>query len=187
MRYGAVNINPRYREYVWDHIKGFFNNYQQVYGNKEPIFICVGTPTVPGDAIGPYIGSELQKFGYTVYGTEENPVNAKNIKSIRRRLWAKVFLNVPVIAIDASISAAPTGHVECKLGTGLAAGKGVGKDLGIIGNSCIKITTASDANGLFTITNEHVMGLAECVICAIHTEVTNRHIGNRYSLYEGRF
>lgn len=181
MRYGAVNINPAYRQYVLDHIKIFFDKYEKVYGDKEPIFVCVGTPRAPGDAIGPYVGTELKRLGYNVYGTEEDPVHAENIKALRRRLWAKVFLNVPVIAIDASISKCPIGYVDCNLGIGLAAGKGVGKDLGIIGNSCIKITTSKDAEGLYTITNEYVMGLAECVIGAIHSELTDRHIGNNYN------
>lgn len=180
MRYGAVKINPAYRQYVLDHIRIFFNKYYKMYGTREPVFICVGTPTVPGDAIGPYVGTELKRLGYTVYGTEDNPICACDIKPLRRRLWTKLFLNIPVIAIDASISCAPLGYVECTLGKGLAAGKGVGKNLGIIGTSCIKVTTASDPKGLNNITHEHVMGLAECVIEAIHSEITTKHIGNRH-------
>lgn len=178
MKYGNVNINPKYRDYVWDHVKLFFDKYQKIYGNKEPVFVCVGTPLVPGDAVGPYVGTELKKLGYNVYGTEEKPVHAENIKSIGRRIWVKDFLNFPIIAIDASISYAPTGYIDWGFETGLAAGKGVGKDLGIIGNSHIKVTTATDQKGLFTISNDKVSALAECLICAIHTEISNRNIGN---------
>ena len=58
-----------YTNYATSRLTDFLNYYKNRFGNKEPIFVCIGTPNVSGDSIGPYIGSFLHHAGYKVHVT----------------------------------------------------------------------------------------------------------------------
>lgn len=100
------------------------------------IIVCIGTPRVLGDSIGPLIG------------TYDEPVHALNIYE-KIKYIKKKYGNSHILAIDACIS---TG--EAKLynviiqNEGIKPGAGCGKDLPIIGDHCIKIITGKTANNL---------------------------------------
>lgn len=165
-------VNPEYLKYVQNKIHAFFCEYRKMYGRRKPVFVCIGDPDVMGDAIGPIIGRELQRLGFNVYGTIMNPVHATNINNTYRRLWLKHFLNSPIISIDASISTSPNGYIEYNVGKGLAPGAAFGKDLGVIGNSSIKISTATTKKELFTADICIVNIIAKCVIDSIAYELS---------------
>lgn len=170
-----VIINPDYKVYVHEKIFNFFNEYDFKYFGKQPIFVCIGTPTVSGDSVGPFIGDILSSFGYKVYGTSNKPVNAYTVNNTCRRLWIKDFLNSPIIALDASVSEAPIGHVECVVGEGIKPGSGVGKNLYYIGNSAIRITTANKPTDIYMENHNEICAMAECVAYSIHCEMIKRN------------
>lgn len=169
-----IVINPDYKVYVHEKIFNFFNEYDFKYSGKEPIFVCIGTPTVSGDAVGPFVGDILSSFGYKVYGTSKKPVNAYTVNNTCRRLWIKDFLNSPIIALDASISEAPIGHVECVIGEGIKPGSAFEKNLYSIGNSAIRITVSNQPQDLYTRNLNEIFAIAKCVAYSIHCEITKR-------------
>ena len=110
---------------------------------KAPLaFVCIGSPLVLGDCLGPVIGTILsQNQISSVYGTLESPVHALNLDNTYHTLYhqeEKPF----VIAIDAALgTAAQSGYITIKKGP-LFPGKGVGKKLPPIGD--IQITGVFD-------------------------------------------
>ena len=44
------------------------------------VFLCIGTPKIPGDCLGPFVGSllKMKTAAYAVFGTMEQPVHALN-------------------------------------------------------------------------------------------------------------
>lgn len=111
------------------------------YVKKENVvFVCIGSDRVTGDSIGPLIGSSLKELGYDVIGTLDEPVHALNM--VDRLKEVPKFKKV--IAIDASTSndLYELGSV-CVVNEGLAPGKGLGKDLGVIGEVSIKCVVSS--------------------------------------------
>lgn len=114
------------------------------------IVVCIGTPRVIGDSIGPLIGTNLKWLNtkIPIIGTYDEPVHALNIYE-KIKYIKKKYGNSHILAIDACIS---TG--EAKLynviiqDEGIKPGAGCGKDLPIIGNHCIKIITGKTANSL---------------------------------------
>lgn len=65
------------------------------------VFVCVGTPKIIGDSVGPKVGSFLTRLGYNVYGTEKEPITSINIaryENLIRNRHSDDF----VIGIDAA-------------------------------------------------------------------------------------
>ena len=60
-------------------------------GSKSVVFLCIGTDRSTGDSLGPLIGykiSGLRNRNVHVYGTLENPVHARNIDEVMKRVAA---------------------------------------------------------------------------------------------------
>ncbi len=120
-----------------DHI--FYSRLRQLTAkynkNHDPLaFICVGSPLLLGDCLGPVIGTILtQNHCRRVYGTLDRPVHALNLSKACLRL--KEGERRPfVIAIDAALgTSAQTGYITIKKGP-LFPGKGVGKKLPPVGD-----------------------------------------------------
>lgn len=102
--------------------------------HRPLLFVCIGTPSVLGDCLGPLVGTILNsKIPAPVYGTLDSPVHALNCP--------EVFLSIKkqhqrpfIIAIDAALgSFAQSGYILLKKGP-LLPGKGVGKQLPPIGH-----------------------------------------------------
>jgi len=69
------------------------------------LFLCIGTEKISGDALGPIVGTMLRekyKLPYPVLGTEENPINGKNVGEYKRLIKER-FPNHKVIAIDSAV------------------------------------------------------------------------------------
>ena len=119
--------------------------------DKNIIIFCVGTPRCLMDSIGPSIGTKLIQLGYQgiVYGTEENPVHALNIKDKIQEVKNK-YPDHKILAIDASITKNKNkvGVIEFK-NEPVYPGAGAMKTLPPIGDYSIKvIVTTQD---MFTI------------------------------------
>lgn len=103
------------------------------------IFLCIGTPKIPGDSLGPLVGSLLKMTltPHIVLGTMEQPVHALNLKTTLKDIHKK-YPKAVIIAIDAAIgNNEQNGFLTIKKGA-LKPGLGLGKKLPAIGH--IQIT-----------------------------------------------
>ena len=69
----------------------------------DKIFVCIGTPRIIFDSVGPMVGSKLKVLGYEVYGTMEEPIHGTNVKDY----WDSTIKNIDknkVVSIDAALS-----------------------------------------------------------------------------------
>ena len=69
----------------------------------DKIFVCIGTPRIIFDSVGPIVGSKLQDLGYEVYGTLDNPIHGTNVKDYWHNKIKKIDKN-KVVSIDAALS-----------------------------------------------------------------------------------
>ena len=71
---------------------------------KRIVIVCFGTPQVPGDALGPKVGTLLQEWGAPcfVYGTEDRPITAKNMSEYMCHV-ERVHKNAVILSVDASL------------------------------------------------------------------------------------
>lgn len=103
--------------------------------SKSPlVFLCIGTPLIAGDSLGPRTGSALIRRGIpNVYGTLDAPVHAENIE-LYRKLIKRVYHKPTIIAIDAAIgSPEQEGFITVRKGA-LKPGSGLGKKIAPIGD-----------------------------------------------------
>lgn len=141
--------------------------------SEEIVFLCIGSDRATGDSLGPIIGyklSELKYKNYTIYGTLDEPVHAKNLKETINEI-KEVHKDSLIIAIDASLG--NSNHVGfITLGEGpLKPGAGVSKDLPAVGD--LFITGIVNFSGLLdnmllqTTRLNIVMKLADCICLGI--------------------
>ena len=107
------------------------------YNKKDQllVFICIGTPSILGDCLGPVIGSILSNAwtATDIYGTLDAPVHALNFRRTCHEI-KKQHQKPFIIAIDAALgNPAQSGYILLKKGP-LHPGKGVGKKLPPIGD-----------------------------------------------------
>jgi putative sporulation protein YyaC len=94
--------------------------------------VCIGTDRSTGDSLGPLVGTNLEKLGYKVYGTIDNPVHASNLVTTIGNISSKYIL-----AIDACLGRMENvGTISVEKG-GIRPGIAVGKDLPKIGDVAI--------------------------------------------------
>lgn len=115
---------------------------------QELVLLCIGSDRATGDCLGPIIGYKLSKLQHTtfsIYGTLEHPVHAKNLNETIKKIKSK-HKNALIIAIDASLGS--TKHIGyITLGEGsLEPGIGVDKDLPSVGD--IFITGIVNISGM---------------------------------------
>ena len=74
--------------------------------NRSPriVFVCIGTPRITGDSLGPRVGSMLIKANVDayVYGTLDRPITAINLHRYRKMLAAYHRGDI-IVAIDATM------------------------------------------------------------------------------------
>ncbi|QGG58495.1 spore protease YyaC [Paenibacillus sp. B01] len=107
-----------------------------VPADRRIAVVCIGTDRSTGDALGPIIGSRLDKLRgsrFELYGTLDEPVHAMNLESTLQdihRADAKPF----IIGIDACLGQlSSVGSIQ--LGAGpVRPGAGVNKELPPVGD-----------------------------------------------------
>lgn len=103
------------------------------------VFLCIGTPLVSGDSLGPSTGELLQGYfpkNIHVYGTTEAPIHALNLSS-RIHTIKKKHPDAYFIAIDASFGTrSHLGNIFINQGP-LYPGMGLNKELPPVGNLSI--------------------------------------------------
>lgn len=108
------------------------------FTQRTLLFLCIGTPEIPGDSLGPHIGSYIKEYlNYPVFGTCEQPVHALNLQDTLQWIHS-VYKNPIIIVIDAAIGKRyQEGFITLKKGP-LYPGRGLGKQLPPVGH--IQIT-----------------------------------------------
>ena len=105
-------------------------------GCRSVVFVCIGTDRSTGDSLGPLIGYKIASLKYKgvyVYGDLENPVHAKNLEEIMKRISSEC--EVPfIIAIDACLGRMDhVGYIGIGEGS-IKPGSGVNKELTPVGD-----------------------------------------------------
>ena len=139
-----------------------------------PVVICIGTPKVPGDSLGPKVGDLLVKkyrVKAYVYGKTRAPVTGVNCPMYFAHLRAHHKKSI-VIAVDACLgSKEDVGKVKITY-DGLRAGSALKKDLGKVGDLSFlgMVGEKSDDNmaALMSADSAEVDALAEKIAEKIH-------------------
>lgn len=145
---------------------------------KNSAILCIGTDKCIIDALGPLIGTMLEKnnIHLDVYGSLESPVHAENLLYILESIKIKDYDNV--IAIDACLSDKKhIGSIELRQAP-INPGKGIGKILPEAGDySIIGIVDTADKEFGYLVQNtrlDFIYRMAEVIskgiILAISTK-----------------
>lgn len=165
-----------------------FNLYKYIVTNKETlmlklklkkilkqdvVIVCIGTPRVNGDSVGPIIGSKLllRNCKYPVYGTISDPITALNIDKKIKEILAK-HPNNTILAIDSSTTTNKNKLNKILLEKKpIEPGSALNKQLMSIGDFSIKVvsTIHSDDNvelmhNLYNVDMDNVYTVADKVV-----------------------
>lgn len=142
--------------------------------SDEKVCVCIGTDRSTGDALGPLVGSLLQKKEtdlYSVYGTLDQPVHALNLPQTLQQIEEQ-HPQAALIAIDACLGKAQSvGQIQVGLGP-IKPGAAVNKSLPEVGH--VHVTGIVNLSGymeFFILQNTRlqvVMAMAEVIASATH-------------------
>lgn len=70
----------------------------------KTVFLCIGTPKIIGDSLGPIVGDELKRrqIDAYVYGTTSHPITALNLH-LYKKMLRTYHRNDLIVAIDATM------------------------------------------------------------------------------------
>ncbi|WP_166245819.1 spore protease YyaC [Paenibacillus turpanensis] len=156
--------------------------FQNVPAEREIVIVCVGTDRSTGDALGPLVGSRLEKKGYTLFGTLDEPVHAMNLAETITTLQQR-YHNPYVVAIDACLG--QLASIGCiQIGEGpVKPGAGVHKELPPVGD--IHVTGIVNVGGFmeyFVLQNTRlnlVVKMADLIADSLHLALSSTR---RYSV-----
>jgi putative sporulation protein YyaC len=133
-KYINVNSVTAFQDFT-DTLYGYISKALQT-GFKSIVFVCIGTDRSTGDSLGPLIGykiSGLKRKHVYIYGDLENPVHAKNLDQVMKRIACECE-NPFIVAIDACLGSIDhVGYVGIGEGP-VKPGSGVNKDLSPVGD-----------------------------------------------------
>lgn len=116
-------------------IAGYLGGLMYPHRDRQPVVLCIGSDRVTGDSLGPLVGTWLQeeKVPLPIYGSLASPVHAGNLERVVDEI-RRCIRNSVILAVDACLGRAENvGKIALSSGP-LAPGKGVGKDLGRVGD-----------------------------------------------------
>ncbi len=152
----------------------FLSSFMPLQGNKQLIFLGIGSDRSTGDSLGPLVGSSLEELmppEVVVIGTLEQPVHALNLQETLEYIEEK-YNNSYLLAVDAALGSAKNiGQIKVKKGP-LFPGLAVNKTLPAVGN--LHITGTVNVSGCLeylVLQNTRlslVMNLARTITAGIH-------------------
>lgn len=156
---------------------------------KRPLIVmCIGTDRSTGDSLGPLVGEKLKflnRNDLSIYGNLENPVHAKNLRSVLDEI-KKDFKNPYIIAIDACLgSIQNVGNiiVESK---SLTPGAALNKDLPTVGDLSITgVVNISGSLEFMVLQNTRlytVMHLADVISKGLYHSIIKTLGGNKRNI-----
>ena len=112
-------------------------------GPSPRVVLCIGSMLVPGDSLGPRVGSLLEAENSSrlrVFGTQASPVHALNLEQTLLHI-REAFPGSPILAVDAAL--APLRYLgRIFVGAGpLSPGEGLSKSLLPAGDAHIAAIT----------------------------------------------
>lgn len=136
---GARNIIASFNTFSTYNFKDkqvFVSSLRELSLGRSIIFACIGTDRATGDSLGPLVGTNLQRLGYTVCGTLEEPLHAQNLT---QKLHEIKMIHKPdlILAIDASLGRTEDIGKISLANSPLKPGAGVQKDLTPVGDLSI--------------------------------------------------
>ena len=139
-----------------------------VTGKKKIDIVCFGSPAIPGDALGPLVGTclkHLQSNDILVIGTLDNPVISSNIDRRLKEIRKDSF----VVAIDAALlNYNDTCHIEIANGY-MQPGSAVSNNNHKVGDMFIKARFVRNIHELVSTDPIRVFGLATDIADALRT------------------
>jgi len=186
-KYIDINSATAFRDFS-DALYGHIVKAVQA-GFKSIVFVCIGTDRSTGDSLGPLVGykiSDLRRKNVYVYGNLENPVHAKNLDQVIKRI-AEECENPFIIAIDACLGSMDhIGYVGIGEGP-VKPGSGVNKELPPVGD--MHVTGIVNFGGFMDFlvlqnTRLHmVMKIADLVASGIRYVVWKLESSRRYQTF----
>jgi putative sporulation protein YyaC len=136
---------------------------------RKIVIVCIGTDRSTGDALGPIVGSRLERCitgRFEVYGTLEQPVHAVNLQQTLAKIQL-MYQDPFIIGVDACLGQSSSiGQIQVGIGP-VKPGAGVNKQLPPVGD--VHITGVVNVGGFmeyFVLQNTRlhlVMKLAEVI------------------------
>lgn len=80
----------------------FVSTLKELTHMKKVLFACIGTDRATGDCLGPLVGTNLKRLGYTVLGTLDEPLHAQNLIQELKK-GSAIYNPDIVLAIDACL------------------------------------------------------------------------------------
>lgn len=149
----------------------------------DTVFVCIGTDRNIGDMLGPLVGTMLEEnedFDQTVFGTVEEPAHGLNIQSVINHVH-KNYGDKNIIAIDACIGDIElVSRIRIK-DTPIHPGKGVGKNIGAIGDYAIVGIVSNRTCDLSSIRFQYIQKMAKI----ISRSIINAHMQLKYEQLGG--
>lgn len=103
--------------------------------DRQLIIVCIGTDRSTGDALGPLVGTQLEKTnlpGAIIYGTLDRPIHAVNLADTMKEIRT-LYPDWFTIAIDACLGRQKNVGNICISEGPLLPGAGVNKNLEAVG------------------------------------------------------
>lgn len=121
---------------IRDHIRTQRQGIRTGTEQTPLVCVCIGSDGILGDALGPFIGSLLERThsrGLRVHGTLQQPIHAKNLSSLLSDL-VSIHPQAHILAIDACLGKThEIGQIQVNSGP-LYPGTGVYKSLPAVGD-----------------------------------------------------
>lgn len=140
---------------------------------KNTIIVCIGTPRINGDSVGPVIGSKLvlHNCKYPVYGTISDPITALNSDQKITEIIKK-HPNSTILAIDSSATTKKNKLNKILLeNKPIEPGSALNKQLIPIGDFSIKIINVfydgnvdNLMNNLYNVNIDDVLSIADTIV-----------------------
>ncbi|KJR49066.1 Spore protease GPR related protein [Desulfosporosinus sp. I2] len=119
----------------WDKLS-FVSTLKELTSTKKVLFACIGTDRATGDCLGPLVGTNLKRLGYTVLGTLDEPLHAQNLIQELKKGSALYNPDI-VLAIDACLGKIEEIGKITLSNSPLTPGTAVRKDLPTVGDISI--------------------------------------------------
>jgi putative sporulation protein YyaC len=114
----------------------FVSTLKELTYKKKVLFTCIGTDRATGDCLGPLVGTNLKRLGYTVLGTLEEPLHALNMIQELKKV-STLYNPDLVLAIDAGLGKLKEIGAITLANSPLMPGAAVHKDLPTVGDISI--------------------------------------------------
>lgn len=151
----------------WDR-QSFVSTLKELTLSKKVLFACIGTDRATGDCLGPLVGTNLKRLGYTVVGTLDEPLHAKNLIQELNNVSA-IYHPDLVIAIDACLGKLEDIGKITLTNSPLAPGAAVHKDLPTVGD--ISIMGIVNIGGFFEL--QVLQGTRLHTVMKLATDITH--------------